>query len=124
MRTLVHMTTLLRSSLAAALLVYAISALVPPVWPCPIDWERIPLATFVRCSVALDNVPAPCDRVAARPQAGAVSCPAPACDPRLPPCPGGSCPPPAAVTPPPPPPPTPRSRPGRAHPPGAPARGA
>src|SRR5260221_10977285 len=111
MRTLVHMTTLLRSSLAAALLVYAISALVPPVWPCPIDWERIPLATFVRCSVALDNVPAPCDRVAARPQAGAVSLPAPALDPRPAPLPGRGFPPPPGRPPPTPPPPAPPFRP-------------
>src|ERR1043166_5618046 len=86
-RTISGMTTPLRSSVAAALLIYAISALVPPVWPCPIDWERLPLATYVRCAVALDNVPEPCDRVAPRPRAIPVSCPAPACARPLAPCP-------------------------------------
>src|SRR5438477_8174385 len=69
------MTLRPRSLAVAPLLIYVLSALVPPVLPCPIDWERIPLATFVRCSVALENVPAPCTRVARPPRAEALSSP-------------------------------------------------
>src|ERR1051326_6703041 len=104
-RTIWCMTTPLRSSVAAALLIYAISALVPPVWPCPIDWERLPLPTYVRCAGAPDNVPEPCDRVAPRPRAIPVSCPAPARAPPPPPGPGGGRL--LAPAPPPPPPPPP-----------------
>jgi hypothetical protein len=52
--------TLPRRSSAAVLLIYAISALVPTMWVCPIDWEQLPLHAFVRCSVELEGLAAPC----------------------------------------------------------------